>query len=175
MSFIKNLFGAKSDGKKAGYFVEFDDSANGKSSEAKPVESKPAETKTEAPAPEAVAPEAPAPEAVAPEAVAPEAPAPEAPAPEAPAKAKANPKKAAKAEIKARKFKPAFPEKAAASATPAPAETTAPVIAKREPEPQTFAPIHLNPATALNSSRRRPGPSLSPFMDMARQVKVPKK
>jgi len=37
----------------------------------------------------------------------------------------------------------------------------------------TFAPKYLNPVTS-SQSRRRPGPSMSNFMDMARQVKTPK-
>ncbi|MBD1931048.1 MULTISPECIES: hypothetical protein [Cyanophyceae] len=36
----------------------------------------------------------------------------------------------------------------------------------------TFAPKYLNPVTS-SKSRRRPGPSMSNFMDMARQVKTP--
>jgi len=36
----------------------------------------------------------------------------------------------------------------------------------------TFAPKYLIPS-ASSKSRRRPGPSMNPFLDMARQVKTP--
>lgn len=36
----------------------------------------------------------------------------------------------------------------------------------------TFAPKYLAP-TGSSNSRRRPGPSMNPFLDMARQVKTP--
>jgi len=35
----------------------------------------------------------------------------------------------------------------------------------------TFAPQYLNPAYALNQSRRRPGANMTSFLDMARQIK----
>lgn len=63
------------------------------------------------------------------------------------------------------------------------AEGVAAVPAKREKSPAastngqtptetTFAPKYLAPDTSSNS-RRRPGPSMNPFLDMARQVKTP--
>jgi hypothetical protein len=68
------------------------------------------------------------------------------------------------------------PVVAAAPAPVAPAPTVvaappAPVApAKPKPEPGlTFAPTFLVPS--LSGGRRRPGPSLDAFMDMAKQVK----
>lgn len=63
------------------------------------------------------------------------------------------------------------------------AEGVMAVPAKREKSPAastngqtptetTFAPKYLAPDTSSNS-RRRPGPSMNPFLDMARQVKTP--
>jgi hypothetical protein len=47
----------------------------------------------------------------------------------------------------------------------------APINGKVQSQPDTtFAPKYLNPISSSNS-RRRPGPSMSNFMDMARQVK----
>ncbi len=40
------------------------------------------------------------------------------------------------------------------------------------PTETTFAPKYLAPSSTSNS-RRRPGPSMNPFLDMARQVKTP--
>jgi len=40
------------------------------------------------------------------------------------------------------------------------------------PTETTFAPKYLAP-TSTSNSRRRPGPSMNPFLDMARQVKNP--
>lgn len=40
------------------------------------------------------------------------------------------------------------------------------------PTETTFAPKYLAP-TGSSNSRRRPGPSMNPFLDMARQVKTP--
>lgn len=53
-----------------------------------------------------------------------------------------------------------------------PAEKPAtPINGKVQSQPDTtFAPKYLNPISSSNS-RRRPGPSMSNFMDMARQVK----
>ena len=42
----------------------------------------------------------------------------------------------------------------------------------QNPTETTFAPKYLAPNTTSNS-RRRPGPSMNPFLDMARQVKNP--
>lgn len=63
------------------------------------------------------------------------------------------------------------------------AEGVMAVPAKREKSPvastngqapteTTFAPKYLAPNSSSNS-RRRPGPSMNPFLDMARQVKTP--
>jgi hypothetical protein len=94
--------------------------------------------------------------------MAPSAPAaPPAPKPE-PTPAKADPP--AKAEASAPKPAPA-PQPAAS--VPQPASTPAPAPALME----TFAPKFLTPTS--NGKRRRPGPSLGSFMDMARQVKTP--
>ena len=41
----------------------------------------------------------------------------------------------------------------------------------QNPTETTFAPKYLAPSTS--NSRRRPGPSMNPFLDMARQVKTP--
>ncbi len=65
---------------------------------------------------------------------------------------------------------------APAPAAPAPAPVTAaptPAPVAVAPKPQatsTFAPTYLI-APSTNNSRRRPGPSLSGFKEMARQVK----
>jgi hypothetical protein len=83
---------------------------------------------------------------------------------------------------------PAEPPKPAASApaAPAPAAPVVPVApvaavemppapkpapAKPAPVMDTFATKFLIPTSS--GKRRRPGPSLSPFMDMARKVKTP--
>ncbi|MCS6812825.1 MAG: hypothetical protein NZ772_04535 [Cyanobacteria bacterium] len=42
---------------------------------------------------------------------------------------------------------------------------------KTEPTPANFAPTYLSPALS-QTPRRRPGPSMSSFMEMAQQVKV---
>lgn len=91
---------------------------------------------------------------------------PAAPTPAAPAVAKAEaiapPKAAAKAPAKAS-------AKAPAKVDPAPAlVATAPA----EPVPTAFASTYLTSVGTVFPRRRRPGPSLSPFMDMAKQVKV---
>lgn len=50
-------------------------------------------------------------------------------------------------------------------------EPAAPINGKVQSQSDnTFAPKYLNPISSSNS-RRRPGPSMSGFMDMARQVK----
>jgi hypothetical protein len=92
-----------------------------------------------------------------------EAPKAQAPAPEAkPAKAA----KAAKAATNGKVEQPAATVAAAEPVKVAPA--TAPAA---KPEPVTlFAPNFLG--TASSAGRRRPGPSLSPYMDMAKKVKA---
>ncbi|HBE20547.1 MAG TPA: hypothetical protein DEG17_02000 [Cyanobacteria bacterium UBA11149] len=88
---------------------------------------------------------------------APETPAATAPAATAPA---ATPKAKTKTSVK----------KATAKVAPAP--TVAPSNPRVEPEPGvTFAPSNLLPLTT-NSSRRRPGPSMNGFLDMASQMKT---
>jgi hypothetical protein len=99
---------------------------------------------------------------------------------EAPEKS-AEPAKAAVATIeppKAESAKPSENGRVKAQAQPvapvtAPAAPAAPAAAKNgkvEPEStQTFAPNYLLPKTS--NSRRRPGPSMDMFRDMARQVK----
>ncbi len=69
----------------------------------------------------------------------------------------------------------AAPAPTAVAAPPAPAAVAAPAPAPvaAAPKPQatgTFAPNYLI-APSSNNSRRRPGPSLAGFKDMARQVK----
>ena len=82
-----------------------------------------------------------------------------APAPAATtAQAKAAPKASAKSA-----------DKAPAKAAPAPAPVAAPPA---EPVPTAFASEYLTVVGTSQPRRRRPGPSLSPFMDMAKQVKT---
>jgi hypothetical protein len=89
----------------------------------------------------------------------------------------ADPVPAAKTEVKAAEApaatkaptesKTAAKSKTAVKSAPAPTPVAAAVA---EPVPTGFASTYLNsPSTA---GRRRPGPSLSPFRDMAKQVKV---
>lgn len=102
--------------------------------------------KSDAPAPAATAAPAPAPEAQAPAATAAKAPK---------AKTKTSVKKT--------------------GAKQAPTTTVAASNGRVEPQPGlTFAPSNLLPLTA-NSSRRRPGPSMNSFLDMASQIKTPNK
>ncbi|MGQ4648315.1 hypothetical protein [Lyngbya aestuarii] len=73
-----------------------------------------------------------------------------------------------KAAKKAEKSEPAKAPKA----TPQPTSTAATSNGKVEPQPGvTFAPNYLLPKAT--NSRRRPGPSMNTFRDMARQVKTP--
>lgn len=63
----------------------------------------------------------------------------------------------------------------APQAAPAATPTTAASNSKVEPQPGlTFSPNNLLPLTTQNS-RRRPGPCMSSFLDMARQMKTPGK
>ncbi|MGB3201215.1 MAG: hypothetical protein WBA99_09945, partial [Nodosilinea sp.] len=74
------------------------------------------------------------------------------------------------------------PVKAAAQTTPNKKETTppakqetkapAPAAPSAEPVPTGFASTYLTSVGTALPRRRRPGPSLSPFMDMAKQVKA---
>jgi hypothetical protein len=59
----------------------------------------------------------------------------------------------------------AAPAKAEAKAAAAPRE-----LATASTAPQTFAPDYLLAANS-RSSRRRPGPSLNPYLDMAKKMK----
>jgi len=43
----------------------------------------------------------------------------------------------------------------------------------QNPTETTFAPKYLAPSASSSKSRRRPGPNMNPFLDMARQVKTP--
>jgi len=76
---------------------------------------------------------------------------------------------AKKPAAKAAKAPAAKPQKAAPQATPAAASN-----GKVEPQPGlTFAPNNLLPLKT-NSGRRRPGPSMNNFLEMARQVQPPR-
>ncbi|MBE9109246.1 hypothetical protein IQ273_07435 [Nodosilinea sp. LEGE 07298] len=95
-----------------------------------------------------------------------------------PAIAPSNPAPAVKAEPAAAAKSPAkaetkTPAKAATKA-PAKKETKAPAVAAApaEPVPTGFASNYLTSVGTALPRRRRPGPSLSPFMDMAKEVKV---
>lgn len=73
--------------------------------------------------------------------------------------------------------KPAAAAKTAASKKSAPAEKPQPTpspVPISAPAVTNFSTDYLVNAGS-NGSRRRPGPSLSPFRDLARQVKVPAK
>ena len=59
--------------------------------------------------------------------------------------------------------------KAPAKAAPAPAPVA---TAPAEPAPTAFASTYLTTVGTSLPRRRRPGPSLSPFLDMAKQVKT---
>jgi len=94
----------------------------------------------------------------------------------APAPAKAPvPAKMTKAETKTETPAPK-PEAPAAASTngkvekPAPTVAAATPVAAAEPQIKNFA---TNYSTNGTSSRRRPGPSLNPFLDMAKQMKTP--
>lgn len=85
---------------------------------------------------------------------------------------------AASAPAKVEASTPAAAEKTAAPAakapTPQPAMAAAPAkTAKTDDGPTNFATDYLVNPKLSNGSRRRPGPSLSPFKDLARQVKTP--
>lgn len=60
---------------------------------------------------------------------------------------------------------------AAANKKSEPAKPVAAPVAASEPATVAFASEYL--IRPRSSARRRPGPSLSPFMDLARQVKAP--
>ena len=58
-------------------------------------------------------------------------------------------------------------------AEPAKPAKATPATASQTPTETTFAPKYLSPSSATSNGRRRPGPSMNPFLDMARQVKTP--
>ncbi|HEY9881538.1 MAG TPA: hypothetical protein V6D29_24000 [Leptolyngbyaceae cyanobacterium] len=64
---------------------------------------------------------------------------------------------------------------AAATKKPEPAKPAAAPVAAPAPATAAFASEYLVNPSLSNNSRRRPGPSLSPFLDLARQVKAPAK
>ncbi|MBW4460966.1 MAG: hypothetical protein KME47_12130 [Nodosilinea sp. WJT8-NPBG4] len=84
------------------------------------------------------------------------------------APAKATTKAPAKAAAKAATKAPAkAATKAPAKAAPAPV-----AMAPAEPVPTAFASTYLTTVGTSLPRRRRPGPSLSPFLNMAKQVKT---
>lgn len=128
-------------GKKSDYFLEFDEAKSAASAPTEPAKkSEPAPVKTEAPKAEAVEPKK---------------------------------EKAAK-QAKAKKAEKPKAEKApapvAATVAPEPVKEPAPLNSGIVPTPagMTFASDYLMPKP--KASRRRPGPSMTMFKDMARQV-----
>ncbi|PSN14396.1 hypothetical protein C7293_11870 [filamentous cyanobacterium CCT1] len=101
-------------------------------------------------------------------AIGPSTPAPAAKAEPAKSPGKAAAKTPAKAETKAATKTRTKP--VAKKETKAPAPT--PAAAPAEPVPTGFASNYLTSVGTSMPRRRRPGPSLSPFMDMAKQVKA---
>ncbi|PSR19488.1 hypothetical protein C8255_01975 [filamentous cyanobacterium CCP3] len=100
-------------------------------------------------------------------AIAPSAPAP-APKAEPAAAAKSPAEAAAKTSAKSETKTPAKTQTKPAAQK----ETKAPAAAPAEPVPTGFASNYLTSVGTSMPRRRRPGPSLSPFMDMAKQVKA---
>ncbi|MDJ1179152.1 hypothetical protein PJF56_09765 [Roseofilum sp. BLCC_M91] len=146
MAFLKNLFGGKK--KSDNFQVQFDDTPK---TETQPVAS---------PAPEAPkAPEAPA-----------QAPAPAAKT-EAPAKTTA--KKEGKKTKTFRKAKQkAAPEQATPAAKPVAQPKVAAVAKPAQPVVEEgFATKYMNTGLGQNMSRRRPGPNMKGFLEMARKAK----
>ncbi|MBW4577569.1 MAG: hypothetical protein KME08_20235 [Aphanothece sp. CMT-3BRIN-NPC111] len=171
LGFITGLFGPKQSQDKqsslpkakkgGGYFMQLDESEDSKptaTSQAAKSNSAAEAKKSEQPASQSAA-EAKKSEQPAAEAKKPEQPTPEAKKPE-PAKA---PARAATAE----------PAKKEAAAEPKKPEPVAANNGKVQPQKtSTFAPDYLI-QTSSSTSRRRPGPSMDMFRDMARQVKTP--
>jgi hypothetical protein len=85
----------------------------------------------------------------------------------APAKVEAKPAPA-KAAAKSAPATPAAASTNGKVANPAPAVAAAKPVAPAEPQATNFA---TNFSVNGTSSRRRPGPSLNPFLDMAKQIK----
>lgn len=102
----------------------------------------------------------------------------DAPAPAAAPVAEAPAPAATVAKAEAPKAQKKTSVKKAAKAEPAkPAATPAVAASNGRVEPQpglTFAPNNLLPLTT-NNSRRRPGPSMNSFLEMASQMKTPNK
>ncbi len=94
--------------------------------------------------------------------------APGAPAPAAQVEPAAAAKPPAKAEAKPSAKAQTKPSAKKETKAPAPALAAAPA----EPVPTGFASNYLTSVGTSMPRRRRPGPSLSPFMDMAKQVKA---
>lgn len=63
-------------------------------------------------------------------------------------------------------------EQTAEGVKPVPAKPAATSTISKPQTETTFAPKYLNPAASSNG-RRRPGPNMNSFLDMARQVKTP--
>ncbi|PIG93006.1 hypothetical protein [Gloeocapsopsis sp. IPPAS B-1203] len=63
-------------------------------------------------------------------------------------------------------------EQTAEGVKPVPAKPAASSTINKPQTEKTFAPKYLNPAVSSNG-RRRPGPNMNSFLDMARQVKTP--
>lgn len=82
-----------------------------------------------------------------------------------PAAAQAEPVAAAPAKASAKTSTKAPAKAKASEKAPAPA-------APAEPVPTAFASIYLTSVGTTMPRRRRPGPSLSPFLEMAKQVKA---
>ncbi|PPS45056.1 hypothetical protein [Chroococcidiopsis sp. TS-821] len=64
-------------------------------------------------------------------------------------------------------------EQTAEGVKPVPAKPSATSTINKPQTETTFAPKYLNPTTASSNGRRRPGPNMNSFLDMARQVKTP--
>ena len=148
---LKNLLGG---GKKKEFFLELDESADVPTSEAK-VEAPAPEAKVETPAPEAKV-ETPAPEAKV------ETPAPE---PTEVVEQSAPAKKSKKTSIKKKAKKETPKTEIVPTSSPLNSETT---LQKEEPKEVEFATKFYMTSTP----RRRPGPSLNNFKDMASQVGI---
>lgn len=93
---------------------------------------------------------------------------PSAPAPAAKAEPAAAAKPPAQAAAKTSAKTQTKPPAKQETKAPAPALAAAPA----EPVPTGFASNYLTSVGTALPRRRRPGPSLSPFMDMAKQVKT---
>ncbi|MEB3180716.1 MAG: hypothetical protein VKL59_17070 [Nostocaceae cyanobacterium] len=93
------------------------------------------------------------------------------PAPPTPAPVAEPAKAEAVKPSKEKKAKPAQEKKAKAQKVEA---APAPVPAKPQPPAETnFATKYLAPSVSGSNGRRRPGPSMNSYLDMARQAKVP--